>query len=67
MITKEEQDLHDLRRQRCIEKLEPEAQTKMLEAICENLGITLPTQVETIRTIRAADNVGDIYPTNCED
>ena len=67
MVTPEEQSLHDLRRQRCIEKLEPEAQTKMLEAICENLGITLPTQVETIRTIRAADNVSDTYPNSCED
>ena len=57
------QEEWDAIRQRKIESLEREAQTKMLEALTEANVLTLPTNVEVIRTIRAADEPGSDIPT----
>ena len=52
----------DAFRRHKIEKIEREAQTKMLEILVENAGLTLPIIVGKIRAIRAADNVGYELP-----
>jgi len=59
VYTQEEWDA--LRKQK-IESIEREAQTKLMEAIAENLGLTLPDNTLTIRAIRVADEPGSDLP-----